>query len=85
MADTKERVIKIIANQFGREADTISESTDIANDLGADSLELAELLLAFQEEFNIDIDDSETQNLTTVGDVIAQINTKVTSIHSKPG
>jgi len=77
MADTKERVIKIIANQFGREADTITESTDIANDLGADSLELAELLLAFQEEFNIDIEDSETQNLTTVGDVIAQINTKV--------
>jgi len=79
MADTKERVIKIIANQFGRDAETITESTDIANDLGADSLELAELLLAFQEEFNIDIDDSETQNLTTVGDVIAQINAKVAS------
>jgi acyl carrier protein len=77
MADTKERVIKIIANQFGREANTISETTDIANDLGADSLELAELLLAFQDEFTIDIDDSETQNLTTVGDVIAQINAKV--------
>jgi len=77
MADTKERVVKIIANQFGREAETISETTDIANDLGADSLELAELLLAFQEEFNIDIDDSETQNLATVGDVIAQINAKI--------
>lgn len=77
MTDTKERVIKIIANQFGREPGTISESTDIANDLGADSLELAELLLAFQEEFNIDIDDSETQNLTTVGDVIKQINAKI--------
>jgi len=79
MADTKERVIKIIATQFGRDAETITESTDIANDLGADSLELAELLLAFQEEFNIDIDDSETQNLSTVGDVIAQINAKVAS------
>jgi acyl carrier protein len=78
---TKERVIKIIATQFGREPETITEATDIANDLGADSLELAELLLAFQEEFNIDIDDSETQNLTTVGDVIKQINTKI----SNPG
>jgi acyl carrier protein len=77
MADTKERVIKIIANQFGREADTITESTDVANDLGADSLEIAELLLAFQEEFNIDIDDSEAQNLATVGDVIKQIETKL--------
>ena len=77
MADTKERVIKIIASQFDREADTIMETTDIANDLGADSLELAELLLAFQEEFNIDIEDSETQNLTTVGDVITQINAKI--------
>jgi len=76
MADTKERVIKIIATQFDREAETITEATDIANDLGADSLELAELLLAFQEEFNIDIEDSETQNLTTVGDVITQINAK---------
>lgn len=77
MADTKERVVKIIATQFGREADTITETTDIANDLGADSLELAELLLAFQEEFNIDIDDSETQNLATVGDVIKQIDSKI--------
>ena len=77
MADTKERVIKIIASQFGREADAITEATDIANDLGADSLELAELLLAFQEEFNIDIEDSETQDLTTVGDVITKINAKV--------
>ena len=77
MADTKERVVKIIASQFGREAETITEKTDIANDLGADSLELAELLLAFQEEFNIDIEDSETQDLTTVGDVIAKINAKM--------
>ena len=77
MADTKERVLKIIANQFGREVETISEATDIANDLGADSLELAELLLAFQEEFNIDIEDSETQDLTTVGDVISKINAKI--------
>ena len=77
MADTKERVVKIIASQFGREADTITEATDIADDLGADSLELAELLLAFQEEFNIDIEDSETQDLTTVGDVIKKINAKM--------
>ena len=77
MADTKERVVKIIASQFGREPETITEATDIANDLGADSLELAELLLAFQEEFNIDIEDSETQDLTTVGDVITKINAKI--------
>ena len=77
MADTKERVVKIIASQFGREPETITEATDIANDLGADSLELAELLLAFQEEFNIDIEDSETQDLTTVGDVIKKVNAKI--------
>jgi acyl carrier protein len=81
MSDTKERVVKIIAAQFGKETGDITEATDIANDLGADSLELAELLLAFQEEFNIDIEDSETQNLTTVGDVITQINAKI----AKPG
>lgn len=77
MADTKERVIKIIANQFAREPNTITEATDIANDLGADSLEFAELLLAFQDEFSIDIDDAETQNLSTVGEVIKKIEENI--------
>jgi acyl carrier protein len=73
-ASIRERVIRIIANQFGREPQTISDSTDIANDLGADGLEFAELCLAWQEEFNIDIDCSGEQNVATVGDVVEIIH-----------
>ncbi|MDR0520461.1 MAG: acyl carrier protein [Planctomycetaceae bacterium] len=74
MADTKERVIKIIADHLGQDASNITETTDIANDLGADSLDLADLIITFEEEFNINIDESEAQNLTTVGDVIKQVD-----------
>ncbi|GHT46735.1 acyl carrier protein [Planctomycetales bacterium] len=73
MADTKERVIKIIADQLGEEVEKITEKTDIANDLGADSLDLAELMIAFEEEFNININEEDAEKLATVGDVIAAV------------
>lgn len=67
------KVIEIIAEQLGREADTISLSNDLSNDLGADSLDAAELMIAFEEEFDIDIEEENQQNLTTVEDVVNQI------------
>ncbi|MDR3196658.1 MAG: acyl carrier protein [Planctomycetaceae bacterium] len=73
MASTEEKVINIIAGQLGSDPATITAETDIANDLGADSLDLAELMIAFEEEFNINIDESDAQNITTVGDVIQHI------------
>jgi acyl carrier protein len=73
MASTEEKVINIIAGQLGSDAATITPATDIANDLGADSLDLAELMIAFEEEFNINIDEADAQNITTVGDVIQHI------------
>ena len=72
-AEVEEKVIKIISEQLGREADTISGSSDISNDLGADSLDQAELMIAFEEEFDIDIDEESSQNITTVNDVVEQI------------
>ncbi|MDR3183712.1 MAG: acyl carrier protein [Planctomycetaceae bacterium] len=78
MADIKERVIKIIADQLGKDAAEITERTDIPNDLGADSLDLAELLISFEEEFNITIDEQDAQNLVSVGDVINAVE-KATS------
>ena len=68
-----EKVISIIAEQLGADPSSIKRETDIANDLGADSLDIAELMIAFEEEFSIDIDESEAQNITTVGDVIDHI------------
>lgn len=77
MASTQESVINIIAEQLGVEASEISADTDIANDLGADSLDIAELMIAFEEEFSIDIDESEAQNISTVGDVVKHIEAAV--------
>jgi acyl carrier protein len=74
MASTAERVINIIATQLGADAATITPETDIANDLGADSLDLAELMLAFEDEFNISIDEADAQNISTVGAVIEHID-----------
>lgn len=73
MASVQEQVTKIIADQLGADASTITPETDIANDLGADSLDIAELMIAFEEAFNIDINESEAQNISTVGDVMKYI------------
>ncbi|MDD3589416.1 MAG: acyl carrier protein [Thermoguttaceae bacterium] len=72
-AEVEEKVIKIISEQLGREADAITGSSDISNDLGADSLDAAELMIAFEEEFDIDIDEESSQNFTTVDGVVDQI------------
>ena len=73
MSSVQEKVTKIIADQLGADVSTITPETDIANDLGADSLDIAELMIAFEENFNIDINESEAQNIATVGDVLKYI------------
>lgn len=67
------KIIEIIAEQLGREQNTITCESDIANDLGADSLDVAELMIAFEESFEIDIDEDKAQNIATVGDVVKHI------------
>ncbi|MDR0870345.1 MAG: acyl carrier protein [Planctomycetaceae bacterium] len=77
MAATLEKVVNIIANQLGSDASTITPETDIQNDLGADSLDIAEMLITFEEEFNISIDESEALEIKTVGDVVKHIDAKI--------
>ena len=67
------KVIEIIADQLARDKESITGSCDIANDLGADSLDLAELMIAFEENFEIDIDEDKVGEITTVDDVVNQI------------
>lgn len=76
-ANVEEKVIKIIADQLGVDKDTITPETNIANDLGADSLDLAELMIAFEDEFDIDIVEEDAQNITSVGSVIEHIQAAV--------
>ena len=60
----------IIANQFGIDTDELSEDTDIVADLGADSLDVVEMMMALEEEYGITIEDEKIAELKTIGDVV---------------
>ena len=74
--DTFARVQAIIVEQLGVEADEITMEASFRDDLEADSLDLVELIMAFEEEFGGEISDDEAQNLTTVGDVVTFLISK---------
>ena len=66
----EERVEEIIKDQLGVESEEITEKADFRDDLKADSLDLVELIMAFEEEFGGEISDDEAQEITTVGAAI---------------
>lgn len=66
-----DKLKQIIAEQFGIDTDAISEETDIVADLGADSLDVVEMMMALEEEYGVTIDDNKIAELKTVGDVAA--------------
>ena len=76
MDDVFEKVKKLIAEQFDVEEDNISEDSSITDDLGADSLDVVDLVMAIQDEFNIEIPEDEVENIKTVGDVVKYIEDK---------
>ncbi len=76
MSDVKEKVKEIIVNQLGVNADEVSEEASFIDDLGADSLDTVELVMAFEEEFNQEIPDEEAEKLKTVGDAVKYIEGK---------
>ena len=65
-----ERVKKIIASQLGADESVITPETDIEDDLGADSLDAVELIVAFEEEFGISVPDDDILAIRTVGDIL---------------
>lgn len=65
-----EKVKSIIADELGIEEDSIELDSDLAEDLGADSLDAVELIMAIEEEFEIEIDDSSAQKIKTVQDIV---------------
>ena len=74
MSDTAERVKKIVVEHLGVEADKVVESANFIDDLGADSLDTVELVMAFEEEFGIEIPDDAAESIVTVGDAIKYID-----------
>jgi acyl carrier protein len=79
MSDTQERVVNIIAELLGVEKERITPEASFRDDLEADSLDLVELIMAFEEEFGGEISDEEAQKITTVGEAITYIDTKMTT------
>ena len=73
-ADTFEKVKKIIVEQLGVEESEVTPEASITDDLGADSLDQVELVMAFETEFNIDIPDEEAEKIKTVGDAVHKID-----------
>ncbi|MBW3627791.1 MAG: acyl carrier protein [Gemmatimonadetes bacterium] len=73
MADIEAKVKDIIINELGVEAEKVTASASFVEDLGADSLDTVELVMAFEEEFGIEIPDEDAEKLQTVGDAINYI------------
>ena len=69
MSSVEERVTKIVAEQLGVAEGEVSANSSFVDDLGADSLDLVELIMSMEEEFDIDIPDEEAEKLVTVKDV----------------
>ncbi|RON43382.1 acyl carrier protein [Pseudomonas frederiksbergensis] len=74
MSDTLERVKTIVSGHLDVSKDQVVPSAAFVNDLGADSLHVVELVLAFQEEFNINIPDDEIEEMKTVGNAVTYID-----------
>ncbi|MHC4592582.1 MAG: acyl carrier protein [Planctomycetota bacterium] len=71
--DIKDRVIGLVAERMGVEPDQITEQTHFVNDLQSDSLDMAELVIDLEEEFDLTITDEEAQGIETVGQAIQYI------------
>jgi acyl carrier protein len=70
MSDVAERVKKIVVEHLGVDADKVVENANFIDDLGADSLDTVELVMAFEEEFGVEIPDDQAETIVTVGDAI---------------
>ena len=74
MSETADRVKKIVVEHLGVETDKVTEDASFIDDLGADSLDIVELVMAFEEEFGVEIPDDAAEKITTVRDAIEYID-----------
>jgi acyl carrier protein len=70
MSDAAAKVKEIIANELGVEIEKVTDKASFVEDLGADSLDTVELVMAFEEEFSVEIPDEDAEKMQTVGDAI---------------
>jgi acyl carrier protein len=69
ITEIKNRIVEIIANQLGIEEDDVTAEASVIDDLGADSLDVVELVMALEEEFNLEIPDEEAEKITSVQNI----------------
>ena len=74
MSDIAERVKKIVVEHLGVDDSKVTEGASFIDDLGADSLDTVELVMAFEEEFGIEIPDDAAESIVTVGDAVKYID-----------
>jgi acyl carrier protein len=74
MSDIQERVVNIISELLGVDKSKVTPEASFRDDLEADSLDLVELIMAFEEEFGGEISDEEAQKITTVGEAVSYIS-----------
>ena len=77
MAKVEEKVKDIIVEELGVEREKLTTEASFMEDLGADSLDTVELVMAFEKEFDIDIPDEEAEKLRTVGDAMSYLHEKI--------
>lgn len=69
-----EKVKEIVAESLGAEVDTLTEASSFKEDLGADSLDLFELVMALEEEYGVEIPTEDLEKITTIGDVVKYLD-----------
>lgn len=74
MATVLERVQGIVAERLGVEEDQVTENAGFIGDLNADSLDLVEVIMAMEQEFDVEISDEDAEKIRTVGDAVSYIN-----------
>ena len=77
MADNSAKVKDIIEKELGVEREKLTDEASFIEDLGADSLDIVELVMEFEKEFNIDIPDEDAEKLRTVGDAMNYLHEKI--------
>jgi len=72
--ESRDRIKKIIVDRLGVDESKITENSSFIDDLGADSLDIIDLIMAFEEEFDIEIPDEDVEKMKTFGDVLKYLN-----------
>ena len=74
--ETKDKIIDLVCDKLGVEKKDVTLESNIVDDLGADSLDIVEIVMAIEDAFNISVNDSEAEKIKTVGDLIENVKEK---------